>query len=131
LINITQTATSYSSTTDLPVGVKLYWRVRANGANPSAWTSSSFMIPVPPVKPTLSAPASNALVYTYTPTLKWNAAAIPVGAPELAYYQLQFDDNADYSSLLYDQVGLTERTFTIPDELPSNKKTGACGLSMF
>jgi hypothetical protein len=62
LINITQVPVSYTPLTDLPAGAKLYWRVRAEGTNPSTWTSSSFMIPVPPGKPTLSSPAGNALV---------------------------------------------------------------------
>jgi hypothetical protein len=122
LINITQAATSYAQMTDLPVGVKLYWRVCANGANPSAWTSSSFMIPVPPAKPALSSPASAAKIYTYTPLLKWKSSVIPEGAPALAYYQLQVDNDADYSSLLYDQTELLATSFTIPEALTPNQK---------
>jgi hypothetical protein len=122
LINITQPATSYTPSVDLPAGAKLYWRVRAEGANPSAWASSSFMIPVPPTKPGLSSPASAAKIYTYTPTLKWNASVIPTGAPALAYYQLQVDNDADYSSLLYDQTELTATSFTIPEALTANQK---------
>jgi hypothetical protein len=122
LINITQPATSYTPSVDLPAGAKLYWRVRAEGANPSAWASSSFMIPVPPTKPGLSSPASAAKIYTYTPILKWNASVIPAGAPALAYYQLQVDNDADYSSLLYDQTELTATSFTIPEALTPNQK---------
>jgi Zn-dependent metalloprotease len=121
LINITQTATNYTPTVDLPTGAMLYWRVRANGTNPSAWTASSFMIPVPPTKPGLASPAGNALVRHDAITLKWNASVIAAGAPALACYQVQFDDTADFSSLLY-QAETTERTFTIPDALPTNQK---------
>jgi Zn-dependent metalloprotease len=122
LVDLTGNSTAYTPTVDLPANVPIYWRVRANGANTSAWTSASFTSPNPPAKPVLSAPANNANLFTYTPTLKWNAATVPVGAPAVSHYHLQFDNDADFSSSLYDQLELSELSFTIPDELPANQK---------
>ncbi|MBI3159429.1 MAG: hypothetical protein HYZ26_07510, partial [Chloroflexi bacterium] len=38
LINVNVTGTEYTSTVNLPKNTNLYWRVLANGANPSAWS---------------------------------------------------------------------------------------------
>jgi hypothetical protein len=65
------TPMNYTPTADLPHGLTLYWHVRANGANgPSAWSGfDTYITGTPPGTPTLSAPASNALVTSYTPLL--------------------------------------------------------------
>jgi hypothetical protein len=113
---------SYIPTANLPPGTLLYWRVRTNGANPSLWTSSSFTTPIPPSNPVLSSPIGNAIIYTYTPTLKWKASVSPAGAPALAYYHLQIDNDSDYSSPIYDVTGLTATNFPILEELPANQR---------
>ncbi len=41
-----KTTTAYAVTVNLPIGT-LYWRVRANGANTSLWSSSTVTIPLP------------------------------------------------------------------------------------
>ncbi|MGB8982839.1 MAG: tandem-95 repeat protein, partial [Anaerolineales bacterium] len=46
-VNVTRTATTYTPTTNLPLGT-LHWRVRANGPNgPSPWSYSTVVISVP------------------------------------------------------------------------------------
>jgi hypothetical protein len=45
LINASTNKSTYTSTTNLPRGVTVYWRVYANGTNPSSWAKSSFSIP--------------------------------------------------------------------------------------
>jgi Zn-dependent metalloprotease len=120
LIDASLAVTTYTPTFDLPSGALLYWRVRAEGTNPSAWATSSFMIPVPPSRPVLAAPSNSGLVSTYTPRLRWNASVIPDGAPELAFYQLQLDDDSDFSSPIYDETGLVTISFDIPIPLPAN-----------
>jgi hypothetical protein len=122
LVNVTTSATSYVPTVNLPPGTLIYWRVMANGTHPSLWSAATFTTPNPPKSPTLSSPANKALVNTYSPVLKWNAAVIPAGAPPLAYYHIQVDDDADFSSPLYDQADLMERTFTIPTPLTDNQR---------
>jgi hypothetical protein len=45
LFNTTSSGLGYTPTTNLPKGVTLYWRLRANGPNgPSLWSSTSFVI---------------------------------------------------------------------------------------
>ena len=40
VINVTTLTAGYSPMKDLPAGKKLYWHVRANGANPSPWSTT-------------------------------------------------------------------------------------------
>jgi large repetitive protein len=94
----------------------------ANGTNPSLWTSSSFNTPNPPARPILSTPSNTALISGYTPTLKWNPALVPAGAPPLAYYHVQVDDQEDFSSPLYDQSVSLATEFPIIDPLSENMK---------
>ena len=62
LINTTinNSLTSYTPSKDLSAGKKLYARIMANGANPSAWSSINFTTPLPPSVPALVYPANNA-----------------------------------------------------------------------
>ena len=123
LFSVTTSGTSYQHTSNLPAAKTIYWRVKANGANPSSWSSiKKFTTPKPPSAPALSSPAKNALVTNYTPTLKWKPSTVPIGAAPLAGYQVQFDDNADFSSTLYDQAGLTTTSFLISAPLTPNTK---------
>jgi hypothetical protein len=122
LVNLTLSSTEYLPTTNLPPGTLIYWRVRANGTHPSLWSASSFTTPNPPKNPALSSPANNGLINTYIPTLKWNASVVPTGAPALAYYHIQVDNDADFSSPLYDQSTLLDRVFVIPNPLADNQK---------
>jgi predicted phage tail protein len=123
VINIKATGTSYTPTADLPAGKVLYWRVMANGSNPSAWsTTNTITSPRPPSIPLLNSPTSNALLTSYTPTLKWNASTVSSGAAALANYHIQVDDNADFASPLYDDSSLTGLTYPITTPLAENTK---------
>jgi hypothetical protein len=80
------------------------------GANgPSAWTlGPSFLSANSPTTPTLSLPALNALNTNYTPLFKWSA--VTLSAPTIfKHYQLQVDDNVDFSSLVIDDISITDR----------------------
>jgi hypothetical protein len=104
-------ASTYTPTVDLPKG-KLYWRVQTRAVNgPSAWSSEWrwYQGPYPPAAPVLSLPANGSLTTDYTPTLKWVAVTIPAGAPTFTHYQVQVDDNSDFSSLVMDDTTITDR----------------------
>ncbi len=123
VLKVTVTNPTYQPTKDLPAGKTLYWRVMANGANPSAWSAGGqFVTPRPPSVPALLLPGSNALLGGYTTTLQWKASVIPTGAALLANYQLQLDDNGDFSSPLIDRNDLTATSLDLADALADNQK---------
>lgn len=91
--------TAYTPTLDLPGGMMLYWRVKANGANPSDWSEvRSFTSGNPPSVPVLLSPANNALITNYTPCVDWAMSLVPPGAPDFREYGIQVDDDPDFSS---------------------------------
>ncbi len=118
-------ATAYTPTVDLPGGMTLYWRVKANGANPSDWSEvRSFTTGNPPNVPALLSPANNALTTDYTPRLDWAMSLVPIGAPDFNYYELQVDNNADFSSPVV-QVGIggqESHEYTLLTDLDPNTK---------
>jgi hypothetical protein len=122
LINTTVKDIRYQPTRNLPINKKLYWRVRANGANTSAWRTATFTSPYPPPAPVLTSPAHNTRIYSYTPTLSWKASVPAAAAPPLDFYHIQVDDNADFSSPLYDMPDLDSMSFTIPENLLHNQR---------
>jgi hypothetical protein len=67
----------------------------------------------PPPTPSLVSPANGANIFDTTPTFVWNDVSDPSGIT----YQIQVDDDEDFSSPVYDVPGLTESTYTVPDEL--------------
>jgi len=68
----------------------------------------------PPDAPELVSPANGAAITDNTPTFVWNSVADPSGVT----YQIQIDDNSDFSSPVYSAIDLTENTYTVPGELP-------------
>jgi Zn-dependent metalloprotease len=66
--------------------------------------------------PALQTPAANGLVTDYTPTLNWSDAA-----PDLDHYQIQVDDNSDFSTTLYDDDTLAISQYDVPGSLDPNK----------
>ena len=74
----------------------------------------------PPSIPTLSAPFNHALV---TPTLDWNQPTIPAGVI-FDHYQVQVDDNADFSSPVVDAnvAGLGNSIYALTTPLNPNAK---------
>ncbi|MFT3894171.1 MAG: hypothetical protein QM730_21275 [Anaerolineales bacterium] len=117
-------ASAYTPSVDLPKG-KLYWRVRANGANgPSLWTTRSYQGPYAPAAPVPSLPANNTLLTDYTPLLKWSILTIPASASSFDHYHLQVATDTGFTALVLEQdiSGVTNNTFTPPTDLASNTK---------
>ncbi len=73
--------------------------------------------PAIPSVPVLSFPANNALTTDYTPRLDWKDST-----PDLDHYQLQVDDNSDFSSPVLDQNDITLSEFTPVSNLAPNTK---------
>ncbi|HEX2906802.1 MAG TPA: DUF6531 domain-containing protein [Phototrophicaceae bacterium] len=80
-----------------------YWRVRLNlgsGLVTAPFVWSLIVSPALPAAPVLSLPANAASVNTSTPTFTWAATTSTVGAPFT--YELQVDNNSDFSSPEFD-----------------------------
>src|SRR5690606_26531287 len=94
----------YSPTKDLPKNLFLYWRVRAKTvAGYTGWSEvRSFTSANPPSVPVLLSPTNNMLNKDYLPLFKWKAVTLPNGTNFL-HYQVQVDDNADFSSLVIEE----------------------------
>ncbi len=99
VVSTAVSSSSYTPIIDLPRNRTIYWRVRAQGTNISAWSTSSFLSPNPPNPIAMLAPARGALVNTLTPTLDWAAAVLPSGT-SFAYYEFELDNDPDFSSPL-------------------------------
>lgn len=113
LVNVTlngATNSQYTPTKDLPVATLLYWRVRPrlSAVQYGTWVPFfTFITASPPSIPSLVSPANNALLTNLSPTLDWNDSTVPAGIT-FSHYQVQFDDNADFSSTLIDtNVGVS------------------------
>jgi Zn-dependent metalloprotease len=129
LVSTTVSGNSYTPTKNLPANRKIYWRVRAAGANPSEWSRVSFTTPRPAPAPTLTDPTGNKRIYTYTPTLRWRASVPPLGSPPLAYYHLQISNTGTFDEmhLLFDErLNCTDSgcptSFEIPAPLAHNQR---------
>jgi hypothetical protein len=122
LVNVTINGTSYTPTKNLPSNKKIYWRVRATGSNPSAWSTSTFTSPYPSPAPVLASPANSTRIYTYTPTLTWKASIPAIGAPPLAFYHIQVDNDADFSSPLFEETEWSGTAYTLPSDLLHNQR---------
>ena len=92
----------YTPTVDFPRNKVIYWRVRALGDNPSAWSTNQFTTPQTIYTLAIYSPANGA-VMGINPGLDWSAAYVPPGAA-FGYYQLQVDDNIDFSSPVLDHT---------------------------
>jgi len=117
---------NYTPIADLPKNITLYWHVQTKGANgPSAWSEvRSFNSANSPTTPALSLPAANALNTNYIPLFKWGAVTLPVGTL-FKNYQLQVDDNTDFSSPVLDNTSITDRLviqFQVVTPLAHNTK---------
>jgi M6 family metalloprotease-like protein len=125
IVNINPSASTYTPATSLPVDLTLYWRVCSNGSRgPSAWSSVySFHSANPPSVPVLLLPGLNALTTDYTPRLDWSISTLPAGTL-FDHYQVQMDDNADFSSPVLDQVvhDAANHEYTPASDLAPNTK---------
>ena len=119
VVDAITTDSSFTPTDDLPRNMTIFWKVRMVSPIFGLTTAGSFMAPNPPYSPPPLSPGLGALVTTLTPTLVWDASPTPLPAgTTFAFYQLQVDDNADFSSLLTEQFvndsGVTSYTFSAP-----------------
>jgi hypothetical protein len=100
----------YTPTKDLPVATLVYWRVRPRLSifQYGAWlTAFTFTTASPPGTPALISPANNSLISDLSPTLDWSDSTLPAGAT-LSHYQVQMDNDPDFSSTLLDtNVGVS------------------------
>jgi hypothetical protein len=121
LVDTTVTASKYVPTADLTRNVTIYWRVREVSPVFSAWAVSSFKAPNPPYSPPPVSPGLNALVTDLTPVLDWGPSVFPAGTT-FAFYQLQLDDNSNFSSPLVDfkQTDSAKHAYTVTTALTSN-----------
>jgi murein DD-endopeptidase MepM/ murein hydrolase activator NlpD len=116
IVDTSVSGPAYTMTVDLGRGKVYYWRVRASGANQSAWsTSFSFTGANPPPIPTLLSPASNKLLANYAPSLDWSDVT-PVD-----HYWVQVSTSSKFSdgTLKYDHSSAGSG-FAIPEGLPAN-----------
>ncbi|MGB8982607.1 MAG: choice-of-anchor Q domain-containing protein [Anaerolineales bacterium] len=118
LINGTSTASTFTPIADLLPNTTYYWRVQAIGLNgPSNWSDTwSFTTGNPPGIPVLSAPASNALLLDYRPTLNWNDAT-----PSVDHYQIQIATDAGFTNIELDENAPISE-FSPADPFDSNQK---------
>jgi hypothetical protein len=118
VINTSPKVSIYTPGSDLPGNQVLYWRVKANGTNPSAWSLIfSFTSADPPAAPKLATPADSALLSDYTPTLDWN------DVPATAYYEIQIAASSSFSDVSlvsYKQVSKDTSSFAPSDPLNTN-----------
>jgi hypothetical protein len=116
LIKATTTTPSYIFTKDLTHNGTFYWRVMANGANPSNWSNvSSFIGGNPPSIPVLSTPVNKSITASFLPTFTWQ---VSTNSP--ATYDFQIATNSSFSTGLQEFDGLTGTTQTITDHLNPN-----------
>jgi hypothetical protein len=126
LVNAMTNGTEYTTTKDLPQNKTLYWRVRAKtSAVTGPWSLKwSFKTGNPATVPVLAAPANNALVKDYTPTLNWKDSTIPSGTT-FKHYEIQLDDNKEFASPEVYTTTVGDRTdsdFTPGSDLASNSR---------
>ncbi|MEI6779223.1 MAG: fibronectin type III domain-containing protein, partial [Chloroflexales bacterium] len=100
------TATSYTPGTALIDATTYYWSVIASNANDATWSeqwsfTTNAAIGSPPCVPQLVAPSHQATGVSTTPTCSWQAT---VGVTS---YRVVVSPNADLTSPVYDQAGLT------------------------
>jgi hypothetical protein len=125
VVNVTVSTTSYTPTSDLPrlsaTVPLLYWRVKANGANPSTWSGTAQFTPAtnPPAIPTLSLPTASAVLSVYRPPFTWGSASGANGG-----YQIQIATSNLFTAAslipLHDGGATSTTTFTPDADLPDN-----------
>jgi len=113
----TLTAITYTPTSLLADGT-YYWRIKAKDAagNWSNW-SSIWRVSIDtqgPPAPSLISPSDDSTTNNNTPSLEWSDVT---GAIE---YQLQVDNNGNFSSPTLNQTGITNSNYTLISSLPDD-----------
>jgi parallel beta-helix repeat protein len=110
------TDNTFVLSTPLPDGV-YYWRVRGIDAagNQGAWSESFTLLidTVAPLAPSLLSPADGTFTSDNTPAFAWGAVTDPSGLT----YDLQVDNDPDFSSPEVKQTSLVDNTYTSTAEL--------------
>lgn len=110
--DVPATQTDYTPSADLPPNRLLFWRVRAKNPNygPGPWSDVwSFNTANPPSTPEPIYPGDGKVTTDTSPRLKWKPITIPSGTT-FDHYQVQVDDNSDFSSPEIDDTSLTTPT---------------------
>ncbi len=117
LINKTWVSYSYYTVTTSLSNGTYYWRVMSVDANgkTSAWAGPwSFKVAtVAPPVPTLVSPSNGASTSDHTPYLDWSK----VTASSTVHYQLQVDNNVDFSSPSVNKTWLSYSYYTVSTSL--------------
>ncbi len=112
--------TSYTPTSDLPLRDQVYyWKVMANGLNPSNYSGSfSFRSANPPLIPSLGSPADKALVDGQAmPLFSWTNYTSDTSALT-DHNDIQIATNASFTALVVDTT--SDVTYYQPGILPAN-----------
>jgi hypothetical protein len=112
--------TSYTPTSDLPLRDQVYyWKVMANGLNPSQYSGSySFRSANPPLIPSLGSPADKALVDGQAmPLFSWTNYTSATSALT-DHNEIQIATNASFTTLVVDTTSAV--TYYQPGILPAN-----------
>jgi hypothetical protein len=107
--------TTFTPASDLPAGMNLYWRVRANGPNTSPFSAAEdFVTGNPPSIPVLVSPKTNTLVTDSTPLLDWNNVTILYGGASFLRYEVQIATNSSFTTG-------AESEFSTPDDITDSR----------
>jgi parallel beta-helix repeat protein len=115
---------AYTPSSDLPKGKVLYWRVKANGVNPSAWSEVwEFTSANPPGVPVLISPTNNTLTSLHKPWFDWKDSSLPSGTT-FYRYEFQMASDAEFNSLEIDNYvsGITSSDYVPATKITSNLK---------
>ena len=109
----------YNLTSLAGQNVQFRWRMGTDSTNyVGGWWLDSVQVNTclgVPAVPSLVSPANNALVKDLTPAFDWSDSTL-----DLDHYQLQVDDNSDFSSPLIDTTSMgTASTYTPASDLPA------------
>jgi len=83
-----------------------------DGSYYQIWTTMFNLDSIPPPTPSLISPENGDNILDNTPTFKWASVSDPSGVT----YQIQIDDNVDFSSPVYYVINLVDNTHALPDE---------------
>lgn len=113
-INQTTNATSLIPINQLQTHTQYHWRVRTKfGQNDGPWSEArSFTTYGPPDNaPALVSPGNLASQLGRMPTLVWRSL------PDAEFYQVQLSTSSNFSSIVFQEVGITDTTSTVDFEL--------------
>ncbi|MCP4581781.1 MAG: hypothetical protein GY839_09185 [candidate division Zixibacteria bacterium] len=109
--NASLTGQSYTFPSNLATG-QYYWHVRCSDGEQWSVYSSTWNFTLATLQsPTLVSPPNDDISDDLTPTLTWAEVT------EATIYQLQVDDNSDFSSPVYDNASLAGESYTFPSAL--------------